>query len=196
MRIRSVLVLVCLAWTQVQGQDTLTITCKDSVVSLIKLSPQSRSVVLQNIGACDSFYVMTGQKYQLIQRDLRACKSFVELYKFYRDEVKKGDKEVAVIVDGYENIIKTKDDAYNKLMEEYDVLNQLLDTSIAQTGSAVDLGRKSLQSLDASLQTIEKSNDQLRTDLKDLKKINRKNKWQFGIGGLIVGVLVGFIIAR
>jgi len=192
------LIFLCLmsvlAYSQ-QASDTTNIVC-DQITSLRITSGLNYFRVPYSDAKCDSVYLMDKFTYVKMDRDIKSCKNFVQLYKIYRDQVKDADKEVGNIIDSYEGIIKTKDDAYNTVLKEYYTLNELLDKSIKQTNDAVSTSKSSLTALNTSLDTIANQSQKLKEDLSELKAINRSNKLVFGAGGVAVGLLIGFFVAR
>ena len=179
----------------IQAQDTIRVRC-DTISVVRLLSPAFTYIRIEKKDNCDSVYVVDKQYYLKILREQTACRSFVDLYRFYREQIKAEDQEVGEIIDGYEKIIKVKDDAYNTLIHEYYTLNGLMDSTISKSDQAISISKQSLNSLEGSLNTISASNEQLRNDLKELNKAHNKTKWLFGAGGFAIGLITGFIIAK
>src|SRR3954469_8427461 len=118
----SIIVVICLSFVLItKAQDTLTVDCQKPVFLDVKSGISY--VNIPDSSSCDSFLVVRTDQYFKLVKDKQACKTFIQLYQMYKNQVKSGDAEVGEIVDSYESIIKTKDSAYAVLFKEYYTLN-------------------------------------------------------------------------
>ena len=193
---KHILIIICFTFTcfQALAQDTVKVTRKH--VALLSVKNKLYYFMPEDSLQTDSVIVVNGKVYFKLMQDKESCKTFIDLYYIYQKRVAKGDADVQGLIDSYEGIIKTKDSSYAVLFHQYYKLNSLLTSSINETERSVNISKNALDTLSSSLHVISDQNNALNKDLKIMKAQNNKNKLKFGLGGLILGLVIGLLLVH
>lgn len=184
--------------------DTLQIDCslpyrKVALTSGIYIKPQS---------TCDTLVFVSKGHFGMMESELVKFREFNTIFEKYKELRKAQDADMTQIMASYDQIIQSKDEAFNTLYTEYYRLNGLLNKSVGQTDHALTLGEKTLLEIKSLNSDIRQENKALGESLSNLKNIAQREKWEAALkaglwgGGIslvvggVLGGIIGYAIAK
>ena len=182
------------------GQDTIRFNCSQRLIGLT----QSPSITIKILGNCDSIFLLNSSYYHFLLNESKNFKEFYCIFQQYKSTRKSTNTDITDLINDYEKILNTKDDAYSALLKEYEKVNKLLDNSIDQNKRSLAMSESSFKEIKDISTKLQLENQQLEASIERMKKITAKEKLKAGIkygiigGGiaLIVGGILGYTLVH